>query len=881
MRPFITALVLLSGSALAQGDRPTGEELRAEVERRELLGWVRDNVQVAKLVAELSSTDDEVAWRAASVLVHHDLARAEVAKLRERSDLRLRALALQSAEDSELVEVLLGGDADPALRRQALLFLEDRRGLSDEELVSALADPDPMVSRAAQIVILYERVPLSRDLIRAVEEWPAARRALLDGLSDRPRRDADAWLERLWSRGSLSRVERLHVIAALPHDQLDREMAVEVLDVAGAQDPDIVEAALRAAANLPASLADGLIAEVRWRAEQGARIADFLPYLIRISSNGDQHLLAIASGFDTESRDRICTWLVSRDSPGLRERVRAALDGEIPLELHLLTRARPQLDRPGRVRRVIDRLRLGDDEEKLKAFEVLVRAGVYVDNMLDYALDNGLEEEDRVRMLAGLPAGSLPDEAILQLLGRERSRTVAYACNAAGKQLLAPRVEDVVVELATGVHPQDVVAAATRAVIASGSRPAVEKVFGRAASTSDSIRAVQWLVQRREPWVVEILTRARSAASESVDEFLRVALARLGDQRLLDELVANAGESSSGLLRQARSFVVPAMNAERAALIAAQAEDPKLSDSVRVELVSWLGQRPDLEVAETLQRLAESTSSESLRMEALRGLLIGPRRGALRNELVEALDEPLNERHQELAFQIAASAEPPLSDEDMELMARLTLEVPLLQPEEEARGDGLGSRRAGFPMLRLVVQQLRHDPRAGQAFGDVVVELLGRFDTGLLSRRRCIQFLLLASVSPELLDEIGPPVARLLLAVPEADGIGPAHWILGQTAEAAGDLEDAAEHYRRAARIMLRDPDSREFRIFLGDADAVLGVHPGAALSARGPLTAARAALLAGDRQEALRHLTVAATLAAGDDETAQEVLRLQTELNR
>ena len=81
---------------------------------------------------------------------------------------------------------------------------------------------------------------------------------------------------------------------------------------------------------------------------------------------------------------------------------------------------------------------------------------------------------------------------------------------------------------------------------------------------------------------------------------------------------------------------------------------------------------------------------------------------------------------------------------------------------------------------------------------------------------------------------------------------------------------------------MLRDPDPlRAVRAFLGDRDAVRGINPLAALAARGPILAARAALERGDQPRAARELTVAAEMAVGDHDTAREVLRLQTELNR
>jgi hypothetical protein len=695
-------------------------------------------------------------------------------------------------------------------------------------------------------------------------------------------------------------VERLHVIAALPPEGLTLAMARNVLDVAGDTSPEVIDAAYRAAANLPAKLADGLVADVRWRCEQGENVENFLPYLVKTSPAGDQHLLAVASGLDAEACENICTWLATRGSSGLRERVRAALDGEIPLEPHLLSRARHHLDRPERVQRVVARLVHGGAEEQVKAFDVLVRAGVYDPSMLEYAITG---TSVSVRQLTGLPAGRLPDAAILALLDSDLTSDVVYACQAAAGRTLGREVEGEVRELAQGRYPHEVRVAATMAMMLAGSAEGVRGLWGRLGRTPElQIDAVQWLGERGGPQVRELLQEALAEArlgdaaegapqprgprrEDGLVDALRMALARLGDRRVFDDLIASAWERSARYLRQCRSFAVEAMGMEHVAQIVEGLRGSDVPEPVRIELVSWLGMRPDLEVQQALEGLVASDPSEWVRMEAWRGLLAGPRRVALTAELFQAMGRPLDDRLGDLAYEVVGSGRPPLTEKDMELMARLVLQSPLTRPEEEVRMDlTFYSPRAGFPMLGLVIQQLRHDPGAGPGavFAAVVDEVLREEDVGLLSRRRCLSFLLQSCVDPRVRDGVGPPVARLLLAIPEGQGHGLAHWLLGEQAEAEGDYQRASVHFAQAARALLRDPDPlRVVRPFLGDRDAVRAVDPLAALAARGPILAARVALERGDRPRAARELTVAAEMAVGDHETAREVLRLQTELNR
>ena len=182
------------------------------------------------------------------------------------------------------------------------------------------------------------------------------------------------------------------------------------------------------------------------------------------------------------------------------------------------------------------------------------------------------------------------------------------------------------------------------------------------------------------------------------------------------------------------------------------------------------------------------------------------------------------------------------------------------------------------------MQQLRRDPqgRPGDIFVEVVEEVLADELVGLLSRGRCLALLMQAVLDFRVRTELGPPLARLLLAIPEARGQGPAHLLLGEEAEANGDLASASEHYIQAIRIVLRDPDPQNtLRVFLGDRDPVRDLHPLAALAARSRIIAATVAMAEADRATARRQLALATELAAGDRETEQEIRRLQEELNR
>ncbi len=842
----------------------------------------------------------EVVWRAASVLVHHGMATEEVAALLDHEDQRISTLAVRCADEAQLEARWLRANVDPERRRGMLWALEDLRGLTDGELVEAFGDPEKSVREAAQAVVLYERVPITTEFLQLVQESGPARRSLLAGLARKQRRNCDAWLRALWQGDSLGLVERLHIIAALPDDQLTPAMARIVLDVAATRERDVSDAAYRAAANLSARLADGLIGEVHRRCEGGASVEEFLPLLVKTSANGQRHLLAVASDLGLEACESICIWLVGRGSPGLQERVRAALDGEIPLELHLLARAADHLDRPERVQKVVARLREGDDAERSKAFAALVRADVYDEAMLGYALELGGFYSPRVRQLSGLPAGSMPDEALVELLSSNVTRNVVYACQAAAKKPMGAQVETVVLGLGAGEYPEEVLAAATRALMLAGSELRIRELWPHLRESPDlQINAVTWLTERGDPWVQalfleELATVPEDAAEAdsrnergdaSVPLFLQLALARLGDRHLFNELIASAGKRSAWYLRQSRSFAVPRMTAEHAGLIAEQLRFVEMPETSRIELVSWLGMRPDLEVHEVLEQVLRSDASEWVRMEALRGILAGPRRGAMQAELFAVMDRPLDDRLKELAYEVMGSARAPLSEGDMELMARLMVQLPLSRPEEEARSDlSFYSPRAGFPMGVLAVQQLRRDPQGqpGDVFTEVVDEVLAAEQVDLLSRARCLALLMQVCLDSRLRTELGPPLARLLLRIPEARGRGPAHLLLGEEAEASGDLANASENYTQAIRIVLRDPDPQNtLRVFLGDRDPVRGLHPLAAVAARSHIIGARLAMAEADRATARRHLALAIELAAGDRETEQEVQRLQEELNR
>ena len=113
------------------------------------------------------------------------------------------------------------------------------------------------------------------------------------------------------------------------------------------------------------------------RLAAGAPAEDVLACLENATALGERQVLALSRVLAPKTIEHVCTWLASRESKGLTDHIASALDGEVPLEPHLLRRAGPQINSPARLDRVQRILRDGPAELQRLAFYALVDAKVY------------------------------------------------------------------------------------------------------------------------------------------------------------------------------------------------------------------------------------------------------------------------------------------------------------------------------------------------------------------------------------------------------------------------------------------------------------------------------------------------------------------------
>lgn len=883
MRPVWALAVVLATALPAQqdlvgdlvGDRPVPRQRAV----RTLLSLPPAELPVAALMAALPDA------RAAGVLA----ARADrrlLAPLFAQHRPEAWLAALPAAPTPWLLGTLADVDADGELRARALAELQDRGELRGSELAALLGSEDDDVARTAAALLVYEWREWPPDFWQALRTQPRGRSALLSVLAEAPRQAGFSLATAVARDADSSEGDRLLAIAAMPGDQLDRDLARAVVHAAASADDEVRRAMRLAAARLPDRLADSMIGELHQALLRGTPAMSLLPLLDRLGPKGQQALLGLCAVLDPAAREVLVRPLQQSQSPALRERARAALDGEIPLEPWLLGTAAPLLDREARIARVAALLDDGAAATQMLAFDTLREAKVYVPAMLQFA-QAGDADPQRLRRLVELGSERVPVkvfEAALQLADARGAALLALE-----RAPLPPRLEAVVLDLAGRDDKPDAAdaEAACRLLMVSGSENA-----GRAAwalvrrQPRRATAAVDWLAQGHRPWVpqlwlTELAEAARAAPERRLDaellDKIRLALAESGDRRTIDELVATASARSPTFVRRCR-HALPDLNVARADRLIDGALACRNPDTA-VEILLWAAQCDDDAVQQRLLQIWRDSDDLEVLEATVRGLLQGPQRAALLQQLQAALrDGRFDDRIEVLAYGVVASMPERLGEADVELLARLLLVAPLGEPDAELhRADMFAEGRAGFPMASAVVDRLRRDQDAPivAVFTRVARQVAARPDARLLARQRLLCLWTAAAAVPQRQRELGAATAALLLAIPDLDGRGDgaAHWFLGLAAEAAADFAGAAAHFEAAAHRLLRLPQQRLWaRILLGDRDVAAGRDPWAALAARAPLCRARAALAAGDREAALPLLAAAREFAGADLDTVQQI---------
>ena len=775
-------------------------------------------------------------------------------------------------------------------------------GVPPAELVAVATSGRSDAAARALRWLVFAVSPLPEALLAAADGDPNFRSRLLEVLAERPRQGAATHVRRWLAAGDLQADEQLQALAALPPGTLSLAQARTVW--AGLADPGRMRWAQLAAARLGPAVADQLVPEIgRQLLGSDAEAAVNLHWLTAITPAGAAQLFEqVFAAAAPKLQESICTWCERRAPDELARRVQAALDGQIGLAPALLDRAGPHLDTTARQARVAALLRSPQRELALTALSLLLRARIYLPAMLDLTLDESARTRELELVLA-LGPQLVPATAYARCLADPREEVVALACRALAAPGLPPALEATLRALATG--PEGAVAAsARRTLLVFGSDESAKLVYAACPGPEDRAQVAALLAERPRAWTMatllatlgELRLAAGPAGPEGESwqaeiELLR-ALVRLGHAPAVATLIARTGDLEAAQLRALRDLLVPALEPEhvRHLLALLDRREAPLTPARRRELAIWLARRPDLAGEAALTRLRAHDRDPEVQLEALRGLLRTGARDRVREEVAGWLagQVPGSEASELVAYEVLGMAEPPVPEEALVFAARLALLAPLAVPYVEIERalapfpQGLqGAYNELFPIVDLV---RRADPVTAQAaFRSVAAQVRAHPQAHALGRVRVVTLMAQLAAHEAVFAAVGPVLAELALAIPEADTrwAAPCELVLVRAAERRGDHAFAAQAYARALAAFVRWPHlpSTE-RAFLGEEDPWSAEMPLAALAAKAHLCAARAALHARDLSAARRELALAEDLGLGDAACTREAAALARELS-
>jgi len=796
----------------------------------------------------------------------------------------LPQLAAQAA--TEALRVFVADPRQPGEERcRRLAELQEQGALDLATAMAALRDEDEALRRTAVAIVRHEWAELPPALFEGLDASAAAARSMLEELAIAPRPAAAAWAaRRTLPAPGRSDDERCLALAAQGRPLAAADMDLLLHTLLAGQADDGFRAA---AAVTPPDVADGLLGRLHASLLQGQLdVVQVGPLFDRLSDQGCRALLGLAVTLPAPAAATICQRVAER-YPGLvRERARAMLDGETPLEALWLAYAGPLLDRVElkgveRTERVLQSL--GDERLAQSAFDALLDARIVADPVVRFATADGADIA-RLQRLLDAGVDLLPGPQLVEWLGGDAQRSTATVKALSRRQVLGGEVERALLGMLAGQERIEGVffEAAAMALVQHGSATALSQIWPSLRGARKWSDFVDALGRRREPFVHELLVtelaNAKAAGLEEQEraalDDVRLALVTLGDRRQLAELVAHAKVSSATFVRRCRHFAssLPAPIALSLLDDLARVAD----DDLAAEMMVWAARSTDAAVLARLQQVWARDSGESRALElqevALRALVIGPGRDALVAELRQAIAKaPLPERLESLGYELAATMPQPLSRADVRLLAELVLLPPLTDAEREVRSTKRwGNGRFGFPMAAAVAQRLRGSDSApvATAFGEVVGEVLRDSRHTQISRQRLMVLWGNLAIDREVLAAVGIATAPLMLALPPEPevGTGPAHWFLLQDAERRGDLEAALAHGKQALGALLRLPQERRTaRHFLGERDPGAGRDPWAALAAAPHRIARAQAMAAGDVAGAAAAATLVREFAGRD----------------
>lgn len=797
----------------------------------------------------------------------------------------LGALPAQERAPRELV---LDVAAPAATRCRALAALQVAGALDVPTVLLALGDADEAVGASAAAIVRHSWPELPAGLLQGLDGDPTAARRFLRELAVAPRPAAVVWAEaRLAEAPGRALDDRCLALAARgrPLVAADADLLLRAL-AAG----DTGEGWHAAVGLLPPNFADQQVGRVHALLLQGRiEVAQAVPLFDRTSGTGVQQLLGIAATLPLDVGESICDHCAQRDPAAVRERARAALDGEVPLEALWLRYAAPLLDRAERRERLLAVLTDAAASPPLqqRAYEALLAAHVADARLVRWALAGDSERLPNLSRLLDAAVDALPASLLADWLVADPELARHTVRALVRREALGPEIERVLLQCFEGAAAEGpFLPAAANALLQRGSEAAVAAVWPQLRASTLFGDFVDTLARRRAPFVHQLLLLELGAApaadvsaavrDQQLDA-VRLGLVAQGDLRQLGRLVDHAPHATPTFVRRCAHHARPLAPPFALRLLDAL---PSVADvDLAGELAAWAASCRDDAVVQRMQGLwavaGDSELAGMLREVALRALVQGPARSRLVAALRAALATgPLSDALEPLPFElIATMAEPPAAD-DLRLLAELALLPPLADPQHERElvarwPDG----RFGFPVLAAVGRRLLgSDPAtAAPPFAAVAAAVAADPRREAVSRQRLLVLWRVLERDRDLLRAIGAATAALCLALPATDELadGPAHWFLQQRAADRADFAGAAQHARAAIGGLLWSAAQRsEARLFLGERDPAAGDDPWAALAAapyRYDLLAARAV---GDAAAAARAAALVREFAGHDRAT-------------
>ncbi|MBX3465141.1 MAG: hypothetical protein KF830_18385, partial [Planctomycetes bacterium] len=727
---------------------------------------------------------------------------------------------------------------------QRLAALQERGELDLHGVLAALAGDDEDAGAMAAAIVRHTWPELPPGLLRGLDRSPRAAHRLLRELALAPRPAARAWVE-LQAAPAPGRTldERCLALAARGQPLAATDAAL-LLQALAAGEPG--EGWRLAAGMLPPAVADGALGRLHALLLQGTvDVAAAMPWFERLSAAGTRQLLAVAVTLPPADAELVCDHVARRDAAAVLERVRAALDGEVPLDELWLRHAAPLLDRPARSERLLAVL---DDPAaprplQQRAFAALLDARLVEARLIRWAEAGDDDRLANLTRLLAVAVDRLPADRLLDWLGADPALALRVVRALARRPVLGPALERALLRpFAGGAAEGAFLEPAMAALLQRGSEVAVRKLWPHLRGSSAWSEAVDMLSRRRTPFAIDLLQAELAAPppagmpaeaqARRLDE-VRLGLVALGVREPTAELVARAPGATPNFVRRCAHHARPlAPDLALRLLDAAAVQDDA---DLAAELATWAASCADPAVLARLQALWESPATGDtglvLREVALRALVAGPARPRMTAALRAALAEgPLPEALAPLPFELIAAMGATLAPADLHLLAELALLPALAEPERERDLVRRGPDARGFPLAAAVGQRLLGaDPAAaGQAFAAVAAAVAVDPRRNRLSRQRLVALWRSLARDREVLQAVGAATAALCLELPaggDGFGAGPAHAFLQQAAAGRGDWIAAARHARAAiGGLLLRPQDQATARQFLGERDPAGGV---------------------------------------------------------